>query len=99
MSVLPLFIWPRSFLVCADEFLLLLLPANSGLHVFDFLSNSILKEIHSAIQKGKPGAFSPGKPGEFLANYKASLKFLNFLEGMIHEGALARHLSFLSCSG
>lgn len=55
--------------------------ANSGLHVFDFLSNSILKEVHSAIQKGKPGAFSPGKPGEFLANYKSSLKFLNFLQG------------------
>ncbi|KAJ7556196.1 hypothetical protein O6H91_05G073700 [Diphasiastrum complanatum] len=55
--------------------------ANSGLHVFDFLSNSILKEVHSAIQKGKPGAFSPGKPAEFLANYKSSLKFLVFLEG------------------
>lgn len=54
---------------------------NSGLHAFDFLSNSILKEIHSALQKGKPGAFSPGKPAEFLANYKSSLKFLNFLEG------------------
>jgi hypothetical protein len=55
--------------------------ANSGLHVFDFLSNSILKEVHSAIQKGKSGAFSPGKPAEFLANYKSSLKFLRFLEG------------------
>ena len=54
---------------------------NSGLHAFDFLSNSILKEVHSALQKGKPGAFSPGKPAEFLANYKSSLKFLNFLEG------------------
>ncbi|OEL31588.1 Conserved oligomeric Golgi complex subunit 2 [Dichanthelium oligosanthes] len=54
---------------------------NSGLHVFDFLGNSILKEILSAIQKGKPGAFSPGKPKEFLKNYKASLGFLDFLEG------------------
>ncbi len=59
----------------------LMFSANSGLHVFDFLSNSILKEVHSAIQKGKPGAFSPGKPAEFLANYKSSLKFLRFLEG------------------
>ncbi|EEC76534.1 hypothetical protein OsI_14326 [Oryza sativa Indica Group] len=55
--------------------------ANSGLHVFDFLANSILKEVHLAIQKGKPGATSPGKPKQFLKNYKASLRFLDFLEG------------------
>nr|PNR36513.1 hypothetical protein PHYPA_022364 [Physcomitrium patens] len=55
--------------------------SNSGLQVFDFLSNSILKEVLSALQTGKPGAFSPGKPKEFLANYRSSLKFLNFLEG------------------
>ncbi|XP_030493253.2 conserved oligomeric Golgi complex subunit 2 isoform X2 [Cannabis sativa] len=54
---------------------------NSGLHVFDFLANSILKEVLTAIQKGKPGAFSPGRPTEFLKNYKASLKFLSHLEG------------------
>uniref|UniRef100_A0A0D9W1D8 Conserved oligomeric Golgi complex subunit 2 n=1 Tax=Leersia perrieri TaxID=77586 RepID=A0A0D9W1D8_9ORYZ len=54
---------------------------NSGLHVFDFLANSILKEVHLAIQKGKPGATSPGKPKQFLKNYKASLRFLDFLEG------------------
>ncbi|XP_020580665.1 conserved oligomeric Golgi complex subunit 2 [Phalaenopsis equestris] len=54
---------------------------NSGLHVFDFLANSILKEILVAIQKGKPGAFSPGKPTEFLKNYKSSLGFLTYLEG------------------
>uniref|UniRef100_I1MUP2 Conserved oligomeric Golgi complex subunit 2 n=1 Tax=Glycine max TaxID=3847 RepID=I1MUP2_SOYBN len=54
---------------------------NSGLHVFDFLANSILKEVLSAIQKGKPGAFSPGRPTEFLKNYKSSLDFLAFLEG------------------
>ena len=59
-----------------------MLAANSGLHVFDFLSNSILKEVLSSLQKGKPGAFSPGKPTEFLANYKSSLKFLGFLEGI-----------------
>jgi len=53
------------------------------LHVFDFLGNSILKEVLSAIQKGKPGAFSPGKPKEFLKNYKASLGFLDFLEGIL----------------
>ncbi|KAG8061779.1 hypothetical protein GUJ93_ZPchr0003g17234 [Zizania palustris] len=55
--------------------------ANSGLHVFDFLANSILKEVHLSIQKGKPGATSPGKPKQFLKNYKASLRFLDFLEG------------------
>ncbi|XP_015866985.2 conserved oligomeric Golgi complex subunit 2 isoform X1 [Ziziphus jujuba] len=54
---------------------------NSGLHVFDFLANSILKEVLSAIQKGKPGAFSPGRPTEFLKNYKSSLDFLVDLEG------------------
>ncbi|KAK6924690.1 COG complex component, COG2, C-terminal [Dillenia turbinata] len=54
---------------------------NSGLHVFDFLANSILKEVLSAIQKGKPGVFSPGRPAEFLKNYKASLVFLAYLEG------------------
>lgn len=59
-----------------------MLAANSGLHVFDFLSNSILKEVLSSLQRGKPGAFSPGKPTEFLANYKSSLRFLGFLEGM-----------------
>ncbi|KAM7272348.1 hypothetical protein ACFE04_027011 [Oxalis oulophora] len=54
---------------------------NAGLHVFDFLANSILKEILSAIQKGKPGAFSPGRPTNFLKNYKSSLDFLAHLEG------------------
>ncbi|KDP30933.1 hypothetical protein JCGZ_11309 [Jatropha curcas] len=54
---------------------------NSGLHVFDFLANSILKEVLLAIQKGKPGAFSPGRPAEFLMNYKSSLDFLAHLEG------------------
>jgi hypothetical protein len=29
--------------------------------------------------KGKPGACYPGKPKEFLKNYKASLRFLDFL--------------------
>ncbi|KAJ8466333.1 hypothetical protein OPV22_028885 [Ensete ventricosum] len=55
--------------------------ANSGFHVFDFLANSVLKEVLIAIQKGKPGAFSPGRPAEFLKNYKSSLGFLAFLEG------------------
>ncbi|KAH6797145.1 oligomeric golgi complex subunit-like protein [Perilla frutescens var. hirtella] len=54
---------------------------NSGLHVFRFLANSILKEVLSAIQKGKAGAFSPGRPTEFLKNYKSSLGFLEYLEG------------------
>ncbi|KAI3978027.1 hypothetical protein MKX01_032404 [Papaver californicum] len=55
--------------------------ANSGLHVFDFLANSILKEVLMAIQRGKPGAFSSGRPIEFLRNYKSSLSFLAALEG------------------
>lgn len=54
---------------------------NSGLHVSSFLGNSILKEVHSAIQKGKPMVFSPGRPTLFLKNYKASLDFLAYLEG------------------
>ncbi|GAB2240908.1 hypothetical protein Droror1_Dr00021426 [Drosera rotundifolia] len=54
---------------------------NSGLHVFNFLANSILKEVLLAVQKEKPGAFSPGRPTEFLRNYKSSLDFLAFLEG------------------
>ncbi|XP_052176732.1 conserved oligomeric Golgi complex subunit 2 [Diospyros lotus] len=58
---------------------------NSGLHVFSFLANSILKEVLSAIQKGKPGAFSPGRPTEFLRNYKSSLQFLAHLEGYCHS--------------
>ncbi|XP_062168927.1 conserved oligomeric Golgi complex subunit 2 [Alnus glutinosa] len=70
---------------CVDKefkFLLEISSAeNSGLHVFDFLANSILKEVLSAIQKGKPGAFSPGRPKEFLKNYKSSLDFLAHLEG------------------
>jgi hypothetical protein len=57
------------------------LAANSGLHAFDFLANSVLREVHSSISKNRPGAFSPGKPDEFLANYKASLHFLDILEG------------------
>ncbi|AES82018.2 hypothetical protein MTR_7g104380 [Medicago truncatula] len=51
-----------------------------NLHVFDFLANSILREVLFTIQKGKPGAFSPGRP-EFLKNYKSSLEFLAYLEG------------------
>ncbi|XP_073015314.1 conserved oligomeric Golgi complex subunit 2-like isoform X1 [Primulina eburnea] len=54
---------------------------NSGLHVFSFLANSILKEVLSAIHTGKPGAFSPGRPTQFLQNYKSSLDFLAYLEG------------------
>ncbi|KAK4374111.1 hypothetical protein RND71_004788 [Anisodus tanguticus] len=53
---------------------------NSGLHVSSFLANSILKDVHSAIQKGKPVVFSPGRPTVFLKNYKASLGFLAHLE-------------------
>ncbi|AQK61588.1 Oligomeric Golgi complex subunit 2 [Zea mays] len=70
---------------------------NSGLHVFDFLGNSILKEVLSTIQKGKPGAFSPGKPKEFLRNYKASLGFLDFLEGYcISKSAVTKFRSELA---
>ncbi|MCO5563968.1 hypothetical protein L7F22_017621 [Adiantum nelumboides] len=58
------------------------MAANSEVQAFDFLGSSILKELHSAIQRKKPGAFSPGKPSIFLANYKASLIFLDYLEGL-----------------
>lgn len=67
---------------------------NSGLHVFSFLANSILKEVLLAIQKGKPGAFSPGRPAEFLKNYKASLNFLDYLEGSEE----VKHVSNICCS-
>lgn len=59
---------------------------NSGLHVFDFLANSILKEVHLAIQKGKPGAFASGRPTEFLKNYKSTHDFLAYLEGSSSYG-------------
>lgn len=62
-------------------FTILFYAENSGLHVFSFLANSILKDVLSAIQKGKPGAFSPGRPTEFLKNYKSSLSFVEYLEG------------------
>lgn len=69
---------------------------NSGLHVFDFLANSILKEVLSAIQKGKPGAFSPGRPTEFLKNYKSSLDFLSHLEGSCQKTDICLlHISHL----
>lgn len=64
-------------------FVFLIFAENSGLHVFSFLANSILKEVLYAIQQGKPGAFSPGRPTEFLKNYKSSLGFLADLEGII----------------
>ncbi|RID78691.1 hypothetical protein BRARA_A01487 [Brassica rapa] len=70
ISLIVLFAW---YLVAKTD--------KSGLHVFDFLANSILKEVLSAIQKVKPGAFSPGRPTQFLKNYKASLEFLAYLEG------------------
>ncbi|CAI9108741.1 OLC1v1008418C2 [Oldenlandia corymbosa var. corymbosa] len=67
---------------------------NSGLHVFSFIANSILKEVLSAIQKGKPGAFSPGRPTVFLKNYKSSLDFLAHLEGYYHtRSAVAKFRS------
>ena len=74
ISLIVLFAW---YLVAKTD--------KSGLHVFDFLANSILKEVLSAIQKVKPGAFSPGRPTEFLKNYKASLDFLAYLEGRIAD--------------
>jgi hypothetical protein len=74
---------------------LLVCSENSGLHVFDFLANSILKEVLSAIQKGKPGAFSPGRPKEFLKNYKSSLDFLAHLEGSDQISLSPSSLPFL----
>eukprot|EP00850_Spirogloea_muscicola_P009839 SM000056S17957 [mRNA] locus=s56:314391:319655:+ [translate_table: standard] len=61
--------------------------SNSGFHNFNFLSNSILREVHIALHKWRPGAFSPGKPDEFLVNYNASLAFISFLEGYCHSEA------------
>ncbi|RAL48071.1 hypothetical protein DM860_017862 [Cuscuta australis] len=72
----------KDYIVADCKFLLdISSTENSGLHVSSFLANSILREIHSSIQKGKPGVFSPGRPTEFLKNYKASLDFLAYLEG------------------
>ena len=66
------------------RFLLDLVAApHSGLHAFDFVSCSILKAVHTGIQRGRPGAFSPGKPQLFLPNYNATLAFLSFLEGAL----------------
>ncbi|XP_071699985.1 conserved oligomeric Golgi complex subunit 2-like [Rutidosis leptorrhynchoides] len=67
----------------------------SGLHVFSFLSNSILKEVLWDIQQGKPGAFSPGRPTEFLKNYKSSLSFLADLEGIKKRYCPSRSAVFL----
>ncbi|CAH9106187.1 unnamed protein product [Cuscuta epithymum] len=72
----------KEYIVADARFLLdISSTENSGLHVSSFLANSILREIHSSIQKGKPGVFSPGRPAAFLKNYKASLDFLAYLEG------------------
>ncbi|EPS73270.1 hypothetical protein M569_01480, partial [Genlisea aurea] len=72
----------RKFVANDCKFLLEISSAeNSGLHVFSFLANSILKEVLLALQKGKPEAFSPGRPADFLKNYKLSLDFLDYLEG------------------
>lgn len=68
--------------------------------MFDFLANSILKEVLSALQKGKPGAFSPGRPTSFLKNYKASLDFLAHLEGSkSFDSSNILGVSFLSICG
>eukprot|EP00271_Cylindrocystis_brebissonii_P011692 TRINITY_DN29604_c0_g1_i1.p1 TRINITY_DN29604_c0_g1~~TRINITY_DN29604_c0_g1_i1.p1 ORF type:complete len:817 (-),score=155.92 TRINITY_DN29604_c0_g1_i1:242-2692(-) len=64
---------------------------HSGLHAFDFLSNSILREVHSALQRTRSAAFSPGRPHEFLANYRASINFLVFLEGFCPTQAAVLH--------
>lgn len=84
MKVYLIFFFFLKYCFCVFLFF----PENSGLHVFDFLANSILKEVLSAIQKGKPGAFSPGRPTEFLKNYKSSLEFLAHLEGRIKYSSI-----------
>ncbi|GJP52166.1 hypothetical protein CLOM_g11262 [Closterium sp. NIES-68] len=55
--------------------------ADAGLHVFQFLAASVLKEVSLALHRSHAAAFSPGRPAQFLLNYKASLDFLAFLEG------------------
>lgn len=72
--------------------------ANSGLHVFYFLANSILNEVLLSIQKGKPGAFSPKRPTKFLKNYKTSMLFLDYLEGIFQFTLKSDFLFFLECS-
>lgn len=70
---------------CTFALYLVITTDKSGSHVFNFLANSILKEVLSEIQKVKPGVFSPGRPTEFLKNYKASLDFLAYLEGRVTD--------------
>uniref|UniRef100_A0A061S4J7 Conserved oligomeric Golgi complex subunit 2 n=1 Tax=Tetraselmis sp. GSL018 TaxID=582737 RepID=A0A061S4J7_9CHLO len=57
------------------------LDPQSGLSAFDFLSNSVLKEVHGALARDLSRTFSPGVPATFLNNYRAAVRFLEFLEG------------------
>mmetsp|Transcript_36950 Transcript_36950/g.104270 ORF Transcript_36950/g.104270 Transcript_36950/m.104270 type:complete len:768 (-) Transcript_36950:202-2505(-) len=57
------------------------LNPQSGLHSFNFLSNSILREAHAALVKDLSRAFSPGVPDAFLSNYRAAIAFIESLEG------------------
>eukprot|EP00884_Botryococcus_braunii_P005660 jgi/Botrbrau1/15095/Bobra.0255s0008.1 len=56
------------------------LAPQSGLHAFNFLANSLLLYVDSALADALPGAFSPGVPASFLANYSAAMRFLDELE-------------------
>jgi len=72
------------------------LNPQSGLHSFNFLGNSVLKEVHAALAKHLSRAFSPGVPAAFLANYHASMKFLEGLEGYCRS--LASVEAFRGCA-
>lgn len=48
----------------------------SGLHSFNLLSNSILREVHQALAQSLSRAFSPGVPAAFHANYHSAMTFL-----------------------
>eukprot|EP00899_Mesostigma_viride_P006947 jgi/Mesvir1/16253/Mv08501-RA.2 len=58
----------------------LTLSANSGLHSFDFLCNSVLKQVLAVLAERRPHVFSPGNPAAFLQHYNASMDFLAALE-------------------
>jgi len=53
---------------------------HAGMNMFDFLGNSLLSELDAALSELHPAMFSAGVPATFLANYNASLRFLEKLE-------------------
>eukprot|EP00798_Chlamydomonas_sp_ICE-L_P020243 gene20243-26994_t len=58
------------------------LSPQSGLRIFDFLGNVLLKEVQDALASSLPGIFSPGVPPALHANFLACMRFLDELELM-----------------